>query len=361
MFDKDVMTAALPELLCLDDGRAVNSPERWAERRKEIIGNVVELEYGGMPPKPDDIALERLHTPLRGRKNSYRIHLRVGDEKFSFVFHAEMPTGDGPFPVLLTGDGCYEYLGDEVVSEAKRRGYTVIKFDRTEIAPDIYNSDRSSGIYPLFPKLRFSAISAWAWGYMRIVDVLSEIPFLDTENIAITGHSRGGKAVLLAGALDERIRFVNPNCSGAHGCGCWRYLQNEDNGDRSERLADLLKAVPYWLGPDMKNYGGCEEKLPFDMHFVKALVAPRYLYETNGKDDVWANPRGSYITNLAARPVWTLLGKGGTAVHYRDGGHGHTLCDITAFLDFVDAVRAKKDIPSDVLPDGYESLSERLK
>lgn len=167
--------------------------------------------------------------------------------------------------------------------------------------------------------------------------------------------------MLLAGALDERIRFVNPNCSGAHGCGCWRYLQNEDNGDRSERLADLLKAVPYWLGPDMKNYGGCEEKLPFDMHFVKALVAPRYLYETNGKDDVWANPRGSYITNLAARPVWSLLGKGGTAVHYRDGSHGHTLCDITAFLDFVDAVRAKKDIPSDVLPDGYESLSERLK
>ena len=360
MFGKDIMMQKLPELLCFNDGRTVNSPEAWRARREEIIRTVTELEYGGMPEKPDKIALERLHTPLLGRRNSYRIRIRVGNERFSFLLHTEMPTGDGPFPVILTGDGCYEYFGDEAVAEAKRRGYTVIRFDRTEIAPDIYSSDRTSGIYPLFPDSHFSAVSAWAWGYMRVVDVLSEIPFLDTENIAITGHSRGGKAVLLAGALDERIRFVNPNCSGAHGCGCWRYLQNEDNGDRSERLADLLKAVPYWLGPDMKKYNGCEEKLPHDMHFIKALVAPRYLYETNGEGDIWANPRGSYLSNLAARPVWSLLGSGGTSVRYREGGHGHRLADIVSFFDFIDSVRSEKGIPDDILPAGYQSLAEKL-
>ena len=361
MFANDIMLGKLPEVFRFDDGSTVDSPEAWRERREEIIKTAVALEYGGIPPKPDEITLERLHTPLRGRKNSYRIHIRVGQEKFSFVFHTEMPTGDGPFPIIMTGDGCYEYFGDDATAEAKRRGYTVVRFDRTEIAPDIYNSDRTSGIYPLFPDLHFSAISAWAWGYMRMVDVLSEIPFLDMENIAITGHSRGGKAVLLAGAMDERIRFVNPNGSGAHGCGCFRYLQNEEDGSRSERLADLLKAVPYWLGPEMSTYSGREEMLPHDMHFIKALIAPRYLYETNGEADIWANPRGSYLSSLAARPVWELLGEGGTAVHYRSGGHAHTLSDITAFLDFIDSVRMGKGVLTDVLPKGYENLAEKLK
>lgn len=352
---QDVLLGKLPDPFVLADGGRVKTKEDWERRRLELLRDAVGLEYGGMPPVPESVSLERLHTPLRGRKNSYRIHIGEGKRTFSFLLHADMPNGDGPFPVLITGDACYECVGDEAVAEAERRGFMVIRFDRTELAPDIYNSDRSSGIYPLYPAYPFSAVSAWAWGYHRVVDVLPDIPFADTGSVAVTGHSRGGKAVLLAGATDERIRFVNPNGSGAHGCGCYRYEQREDDGERSERLADLVRAVPYWLGPDMKSFAGRETELAHDMHLIKALIAPRYLFETNGTGDIWANPRGSYYSYRAAKRVWDFLGEGAAAVHYRDGGHGHTMADITAFLDFIDDIlRGEK--PEDVIPAGYEAI-----
>lgn len=352
---RDVLLGRLPDPFLFRDGTRVKTVEDWRRRRDEILSDAVVLEYGGMPPKPEQILLERLHTPLKGRKNSYRIHIREGQKTFSFLLHADMPKGDGPFPVFITGDGCYECVGDEAVAEAARRGFMVIRFDRTELAPDIYNNDRISGIYPLYPTLLFSAISAWAWGYHRVVDILPEIPFADTDTIAISGHSRGGKAVLLAGATDERIRFVNPNGSGAHGCGCYRYEQYEENGDRCETLADLVRAVPYWMGPNMKSYIGRETELPHDMHMIKALIAPRNLFETNGTDDVWANPRGSYYSYRAAKRIWDFLGEGTAAVHYRAGGHGHTMADIAAFFDFVDCIR-RGETPKDMVPEEYEAI-----
>ena len=93
--------------------------------------------------------------------------------------------------------------------------------------------------------------------YHRCVDALYQIPDADTDHIAISGHSRGGKTVLLAGATDKRVKYVNPNCSGTHGCGCYRYISHDDlgNGDkRSEPLCYLFGIVPYWLGPKLKNY-----------------------------------------------------------------------------------------------------------
>ena len=37
------------------------------------------------------------------------------------------------------------------------------------------------------------------------------LDYVDPYHIAVTGYSRGGKTVLLAGATDERIRYTNPN------------------------------------------------------------------------------------------------------------------------------------------------------
>lgn len=105
----------------------------------------------------------------------------------------------------------------------------------------------------------------------------------------------------------------------------------------------------------MKSFAGRETELAHDMHLIKALIAPRYLFETNGTGDIWANPRGSYYSYRAAKRVWDFLGEGAAAVHYRDGGHGHTMADITAFLNFIDGIlRGEK--PEDVIPAGYEAI-----
>lgn len=358
----DRILAPLPNVLTMEDGTQVRTADDWSRRRAEILSSAVALEYGGMPPAPEFLTVEPLHTPGAERLNSYRIHTGTHAKPFSFVLQIFRPKHTGACPVLLTGDGCYRYCNDAVIDEANRRGYAVARFNRTEFAPDLYNSARDAGIYPLYPDHRFSAISAWAWGYHRAVDALSTMDFVDGAHIAITGHSRGGKTVLLAGATDARIAYVNPNNSGAHGCGCYRYEQYEDDAlpiedHRNEKLEDLFRAVPYWMGEGMHAYIGRETALPHDMHFIKALVAPRCLLETNGYDDVWSNPRGSYQTHLAAKAVWALLGASeNVAAWYRAGGHNHGFADFTALLDFIDCKRADLPLPECYRIDPYPAM-----
>lgn len=349
---KDVILDKLPNPFIFENGTKVKNIEDWENRRKEIISTAVELEYGGMPPKPDKIMVEKLTETGWGRANCYRVHCLIGDKDFSFCFTSYLPsTPQEKCPVVITGDAMYyQNCNDRVIEEAHQRGFIVVKFNRTEVAHDMYNMSRETGLYPCFPNSSFSAISAWAWAYHRVVDALVQLnhSYFDMGNIAITGHSRGGKTVLLAGALDERIKFVNPNGSGTHGCGCYRFEQREEEGiyedARSERLEDLFAAVPYWMGAGMRSYIGKEAELPHDMHFIKALIAPRYLLETNGYGDIWGNPRGSYLTNLAAKEIWKLYGKEERCqTWYRDGGHKHLFEEFCALFDFMEWAISGKD------------------
>ena len=149
--------------------------------------------------------------------------------------------------------------------------------------------------------------------------------------------------MLLDGATDERFYMLNPNDSGAGGAGCFRYHMDRPDAPegvdkRSETLEDLMRAIPYWFAPAMHAYVGREEALPFDQHMLKACVAPRYLLQTEGLDDTWANPKGSYQTLLAAREVYKLLGaEDHIAAYYREGGHAHGYREYIQLLDFMQA------------------------
>lgn len=79
-------------------------------------------------------------------------------------------------------------------------------------------------------------ISAWAWGYHRVIDALNHISEIDISKIMITGHSRGGKAVQLAAATDERIAFVADNNSGCCGFGLHRV-----RGEGAETISEITR------------------------------------------------------------------------------------------------------------------------
>lgn len=339
---KDILLNDLPELLKLNNGKKVLNANEWQIRRQEIINDAILLEYGGMPPAPDKVEVEFLNYGLGKNAACYRIKCEVNNNFFSFCFMLYKPeTKRLNYPVVINGDAMYNTCNETVIEDALKRNFVVVKFNRTELAPDTPDTERKWGINAIWKNLSFSAISAWAWGYHRVVDALMTFDFIDKEHIAITGHSRGGKTVLLAGALDERIRYVNPNGSGAHGGGCWRYIQNNDcecyEDKRSERLSDLFSAVPHWLGNEMRRYIDKEGEIPHDMHFIKALVAPRVLLETNGIGDIWANPKGAYFTHLAAKEVWKLYGKEKNCISvYRSGGHGHTQTDFDALFEVME-------------------------
>jgi hypothetical protein len=107
---------------------------------------------------------------------------------------------------------------------------------------------------------------------------------------------------------------------------------------RSETLRDIWEETSFWVGPEMEKYIDNEENLPFDTHFLKALIAPRVLFVSEAAADIWANPVGSWQTSLAAREVYRFLGKEENLVHtFRPGYHEHQPRDLQVLVDVMKA------------------------
>ena len=323
----------LPDLFRFQDGSKLIVSSNWSDRRQELLDIVIPIEYGPIPQsKPVRAELLSslvIQEPSASRRVQYRLVVET-EPAVSFILNLQIPQTEYPLPVVLDGDLCWPHLTDDIAQLVLSQGYILAAFDRTEIVPDQAVESRDVGLYAAFPKLQFGALSAWAWGYHRAVDFLHTLPEVDAQKIAISGHSRGGKAVLLAGATDERIALTNPNDSGCGGAGCFR-IENP----KSETLEAIVTRFPYWFHPDFKDYIGRESELPFDQHFLKAAVAPRILLTTEALDDLWANPYGTWHTHAAVQEVYKFLGiEEKIGIWYRPGGHGHGPDDFKALLDF---------------------------
>ena len=313
----------LPDPFTFEDGSKVASEEDWNRRRHEIWGPTVELQYGHMPPKPEFIEIETLHMGGDGRINSYRITTGPKAHPVTFTMYVMLPSCDKLCPAVVSGDLCFPYA-----------------FDKEYIDVHTDPQPRKGQLYEAYPNHDFGALAAWAWGYSRCVDALEKLGIVDMSCIAFTGHSRGGKTALLAGVADDRAAIVNPNAAGAGGSGCYRLHMKaitEDGEElRHETLHDLLNNFHYWMGPDMPEYRHREEELPFDEHFMKALVAPRVLFVSEAASDMWANPVGSWMTTMAAKEVYKFLGaKENVYWYYRKGYHYHKVEDVLHLVNII--------------------------
>ena len=331
----------LPNPFIFHDGTPVKTSEDWPLRRQELYKSAVELQYGTIPPQPEFLEVELLDDAAL--IHNYRITTGRKDYPVSFIMRVICPSEKGTFPAIVDGDLCWRYAFDrEYIQTVTGNGIAFVLFNRLELVPD-RKVDRTQGpLYRCYPEYTFSALGAWAWGYARCVDALEKLGYIDMDNIAFSGHSRGGKTALLAGVLDKRAAIVNTNESGAGGAGCYRLdmeaVDESGNLCPSERLADLLRNFPFWFNPDMAPYVGHEEELPFDEHFLKALVAPRILLETDAASDIWANPVGSWQTSMAAKEVFRFLGVEENLVHtFRPGFHEHKPRDLQVLVDVMKA------------------------
>lgn len=365
-----VLKGELPDLFAFDGGGRVATAEDWRKRREELAEPILAIEYGHLPPAPAAVRGEVLHptviTPAAGLEadqTQYRLVVEGGKAPCWFILEIMVPRvperDQGPLPVVINGDGCWRYLSPQVVAEVLRRGYVLATFNRTEIVPDAYSPARDTALYLTYPEGDFGALAAWAWGYHRVIDFLLTQQYPDPARMAVVGHSRGGKTVLLAGATDERIALTAPNNSGSGGAGCYRW-----QGEGCEKLEDGMKHVPYWYTPRLADYIDREQNLPFDQHGLKALVAPRALLSTEALGDLWANPSGTYETYRAAREVYRFLGEEDrTGIWYREGPHDHGIADWTAFLDFADwqfkGMAAGYSFQADPFPQMEEAFSWR--
>ena len=234
------------------------------------------------------------------------------------------------------------------------RGFGVATVYYGDIDPD-YNDGFKDGVHGLFksagakdakhPGNAWGSVSAWAWGLSRVMDYFETDDDIDHRRVAVFGHSRLGKTSLWAGAQDERFAIVISNDSGCGGAALTRRCFGETH-------AFMSRVIPYWFCENYKQYSGKESTLPLDQHMLIALMAPRPVYVASASKDLWADPKGEFLSAKNAEPVYKLFGKRGLTVdkmpppdtsvgesigyHIRTGKHNITDFDWTQYLNFAE-------------------------
>ena len=322
----------LPDLFRMSDGTRVTTVDHWRKRRNEIKQILQYFAYGYLPSRPDVITSEvKSSEDFGGHSRATRqmIRLSIGSEsKLTLDVSIHRPQSEHPCPVIVMP--VHRITDLPCLPLVLENGYALIQYERDDLDPD--KPDVVGPAQSAYPESDWATLAVWAWGAMRVVDYTETRSDLNNERIVLTGHSRDGKVALLAGALDERFAIVVPNGSGCGGAGCFR-----STGSASESLEQITdpKRFGYWFHPRLRWFAGREDQLPFDQHFVKALVAPRPLLCTEARGDVWANPTGTRRTSVAARDIYSFLdAKSKIGLSYRDGQHDQTLEDWRALLDF---------------------------
>ena len=230
------------------------------------------------------------------------------------------------------------------VARLLHAGYAVMTFSPGEVVPDD-PSLAAAAIERLPPSdaegPRVGAIGAWAWSISRIVDAAESDPRLDSSRIAVFGHSRFGKTVLLAAAFDTRIHAVIANQSGRLGAA--------PSSDRSgEPLAALFERFPHWF--PMAAWRTEIAHTPPDQQLLLALIAPRPLLLGGASLDALADPVGAFQSARSASAAYRLFGGTGleqgtmratnldadVAYYFRSGGHGVRSSDWAVAIAFLD-------------------------
>lgn len=214
------------------------------------------------------------------------------------------------------------------------RGYALATFHESDAAPDA-PEHFAEGLRSRFrpegpPRAAWGTIALWAWALAHVATWLDGQPDLDSERLFAFGHSRRGKAALLAGTLGPELDGVVAHQSGTAGAALHRSLEGES-------LELITLAFPHWFNDVFPGFSRAESKTPVDQHQLLALWAPRRVVLVDGDDDAWADPQGAKAAAQAASPAWELFGEHGfegrLTWQSRPGAHSVEAADWTLFLD----------------------------
>jgi hypothetical protein len=374
----------------------VTTAKEWREVRRPEILKFYETEiYGRVPANAPRVTWEVTETDASAREGAAvmkRIVGRIGDKpaaqsespKMNLTLYLPAKLSE-KVPVLLNltfafGAGRGGAKGPPAKAEGKAdgksaqadaakaksvpprfdsigavlaRGWGYASLGYTDIQPDRPNQWTQGVIGQTLQEGQsqpapdeWGTISAWAWGLSRAIDYLETDSAVNKKQIAISGASRLGKTTLWASAKDERIAAVFSIVPGEMGASLIRR-------DWGETLDDMAQNFGYQFAGNLQKYVGKWNDLPVDQHMLIALSAPRPVYVNGGLSDQWSDPKGEFLSLVAAGPVYRLLGakdlgvtelppldqpiiSGDLAFHYHSSGHTAVPADWQAFLDFAE-------------------------
>jgi dienelactone hydrolase len=369
--EESVPKYALPDPLRLADGTRVATAADWeAKRRPETLALFRKHVYGH-PPAPTAARFAVTETDpkaMGGKATLKRVRIASADpagKTFAFDAAVLIPNGaKGPVPAFVlinhravgSADPTRREKNDFWPAEAiVGRGYAAAVFQAADVDADKNGPEaRAGGVRAVWPagggtlgEDSWGTLGAWAWGASRVLDYLRTDAAVDGAKVGVVGHSRGGKTALWAAAQDERFALGVSNDSGRGGASLTRR-------GFGEPWAGISKSFPYWFcGAYVKASAGKADDLPVDQHQLIGLIAPRGAYVASADQDLWADPRGEFLSLAHSAPVYALykhpvpaademppldtpLVRGRVGYHVRTGGHNLTPYDWDKFLDFAD-------------------------
>ena len=363
---------SLPDPLIMSNGQRVRDARTWFARRRAEILRLYETEiYGRVPanaPKVKWEAGETDRSAANGTAVMNRVVGKIGNAPDGPRINVTVYTpanAPGPVPLILlvnfgggdaargrNGGAGAPFGGPPVASEILARGWGYATVGYQDIQPDRANAWHEGVIgLTLSPGQRqpaadeWGTISAWAWGVSRIIDYLETDKLVNAKQIAVQGHSRLGKTVLWAAAQDQRIAAVFSSCGGEMGSALARR-------DWGETIDDMAQNFSWQFAGNFQKWVGRWNDMPVDAHMLIALSAPRPAFITGGTTDQWSDPAGEFLAEVAAGPVYRMVGRkdlgvtqlpaldtpltgGDLGWHYHTGGHMATPADWSAFLQFL--------------------------
>ncbi len=387
---KDIeISKKLPDAFVFEDGRRVNGQKSWKERAEELKGMFAYYMYGPVPTSAGEIVTRSLgeweekeqsiampdgeQIRVKVKTAKLQITITFKDRKASFEAKVCLPLQEASvngYPVCL--EMGFVWPGRELELSlnayyAASRGYATICYNPMEVAAD--RAGREGVFYQIHPygdtwEKQTGVLAAWGWGASKILDALeyglAETLHINWENNLLFGVSRLGKATLVAGANDKRIKVVVPACSGAGGAAMYRYRSKgyvydlkavgyaDEQGNtlykvgQNEALCNLQSdAEGHWFNDIFLQFE-CEEQLPVDQHELAALIADenRYLFMISAiTEEDWVNAAAMGLTYIKAKEIFDFLGLGSHAClceHLK--GHAVLLRDMKLLLNYCDKI-----------------------
>ena len=322
----------LPDPLVLKNGNKVTNAEMWwKERRSEIVEDFDREVYGRLPKIMPKVTWEILNKtngmnediPIITKElvghvdNSGYPAIKV-DIQLTVVTPAKT---SGPVPVIMkfsnpprTGGNAgfrRPNAGPDWTQQILARGWGYAYLSPGSIQAD-NGAGLREGIIGLVNKGKFRKPDDWgslralAWGADRAIDYFETDKDVNAKQIGIEGHSRWGKATLVAMAYNPRMAIAYVSSSGEGGAK----LHRRNAGELIENVAGINEY--HWMAGNFIKYAGPLnwDDLPVDSHELIALCAPRPVFISAGSNgDAWVDAKGMFMAAAAAGPVYKLLGK----------------------------------------------------
>lgn len=263
----------MSDILNKPGGKNIKTPAEW-ESKADLVKAKIKNIIGTISGYPKKQKVELTNQKKTSRGGDLRIAEIPVDDKV--IAHLTWPAQvKTKMPVViylhayLDSKGWKWHRGysyDISVGERlAQNGFLAVEFD--QFGYGLRNLDSSIDFFK--DNKDMSALGIMIQDVSKVIDAISQLDWVDKDNIVVSGYSLGGMVGLYSAAFDNRIKAV----ASTSGFGSMRMDAHGVETEGLQRYFHLRPTIP-----KLGFFVGNEKKIPYDFHEVLGLIAPRPVF-----------------------------------------------------------------------------------